>query len=354
VLPAIEYLDFAWRFYGSVRFDLATSGMAGVDPEFFGAPQPVHDLSARARYVDALSRRYDVPPSQIVTALGASGALFVAAATLLDDKSRWLVESPSYEPLWRSADVLGAAVDRFERRYEDGFRIDPDAVLRSLRPETRVVAITNPHNPTAVWLDDDELRRIAEPLAARDVFLLVDEVYSELGNPRKTARTVGENVIACSSATKCWGVNWARAGWIFLPEVLVAPALRVERYVAGLTPPASFAYGHAAVSSADRLLERAREIQSGKRARVDRFVESMSADFEWVPPPPSALFGWLRHKRGADIYATLERGILEDGVLVAPGRFFGDPSAFRLGWTASRELIEAGLPVLERVLRGRA
>jgi aspartate/methionine/tyrosine aminotransferase len=349
VLPPIAYLDFASRWYGQVSFDLASSGVAQAPEEALGAGAPAADLGARQRFRQAVAARYGVPAEEVVTALGASGALFVAHATLLASGERLLVESPGYEPLWRGAEALGFAVDRFERRFEDGFGVDADAVLAACAPETRLVAITNPHNPTGVVLGDDTLTALARALEARGIRLLVDEAYLELSAPRTTARRLAPNIVSCSSATKCWGAGWTRAGWLLLPSDLADAALRVERYTQGTAPPVTWAWGERAVTRADRLLERARLLQAKKRDEIDAFVAGHPA-LGWVSPPPSSAFGWVRDLRGGELLPKIERGVAELGVIVAPGTFFGEPSAFRLGWTLDSKKLPKALSLLAKAL----
>jgi aspartate/methionine/tyrosine aminotransferase len=349
VLPPIEYLDFAHRWYGDVRYDLATSGISTANPDLLGAVDP-SDLGSRQRFVQALSRRYGVKEQEIAPAMGTSGGLFVVYATLLSSGDHVLVEAPNYEPIWRVAQALGATIDRFERRFADAYDIDPDAVLAAVGEKTRVVTITNPHNPTGAIVSDDTIRRLAARLAERGVSLLIDEAYLELSKPRSTARHLGANVFTCSSATKCWGVSWARAGWVFLPEAMQAAALRVERYVVGMAPPVSWAYGALAVDAAETLLARAVELQAGKRALVDAFLAEHASLLTWAPPPMTSVFGFVRDLRGRDLLRPIERAIAEHKVIVAPGTFFGESSAFRLGWTTKHADVEPGLDLLARAL----
>lgn len=349
MLPPIDYLDFAHRWYGDVRYDLATSGISTANPDLLGPVDP-SDLGSRQRFVQALSRRYGVKEQEIVPALGTSGGLYVVYSTLLQPGDHVLVEAPNYEPIWRVAEGVGARIDRFERKFGSAWEIDPDAVIAAVVPKTRVVAITNPHNPTGAIVPDATIRKLAKLLADRGVSLLIDEAYLELAAPRTTARHLGGNVFTCASATKCWGVSWARAGWVFLPEALQEAAVRVERYVNGMAPPASWAYGALAVSSAEKLLARASELQSGKRAMVDAFLAEHASMLAWVPPPDTSVFGFVRDLGGRDLLGPIQHGITSHEVVVAPGAFFGESSAFRLGWTTKPADVEAGLGRLARAL----
>lgn len=349
VFPPISYLDFAQRWFGQVRYDLASSGLRPIPAAELGEA-PADDYTARRRFAAAVARRYGVPAAEVAPCLGGSGALFVAFATLSGPGGRVLVEAPGYEPMWRVPEALGIAVDRFERLRDDGYALDPERVLAALRPDTRLVAITNPHNPTAALVGDDALRELAHALAPRGVGLLVDEAYLELARPAHSARHLGPNVVTCSSTTKCWGVPWARAGWLLMPEPEAREARRIEQHVCGTAPPASWAWGELALESVDALVARRERLQIGKRQLVESFVERHAA-LEWHAPHPASLYGWLRDRNGRDLLPLIEAGIAERGVIVSPGAFFGDPAAFRMSWTSDLETLGVGLLELARALR---
>lgn len=341
----IAYLEFAGRWFGKVRYDLATSGLAPISAAELGTALP-DDRSARDLYIAAIATRYGVPTVEVVPCLGAAGGLFVAYAALLDGGAL-LVEDPGYEPLWRAAAALGARVDRFARKDA---QLDPESVLGVLSPDTRIVAITNPHNPSGCVIGDDSLSRLAESLEARGIWLLVDEVYLEIVAPSHTARRLAPNIVSVSSATKCLGVPWARAGWLLLPAEVADRAATIELYTMGLAPPSSWAWGARAIASADALLDRARSLQGDKRKLVNDFARRHAAELAWHPPPEQGWFGWFTDTRGRDLTSSIVRGIESSGVLVSPGEFFGDPRSFRLSWTAPPEIVAAGLKQLEKVL----
>lgn len=349
MFPPIGYLDFAQRWFGQIRYDLASSGLRPIPAAELG-PAPPDDYASRGRFAAAVARRYGVAPGEVAPCLGGSGALFTAFATLVGRGGRVLVEAPGYEPMWRVPEALGIAVDRFERRWDDGYALDAERIVAALSPDTRLVAITNPHNPTAALADDGSLRALARALAPRGVGLFVDEAYLELPWPRHTARRLGPNIVTCSSTTKCWGVPWARAGWLLLPEADAREARRIEQHICGTAPPGSWAWGEVALASVDALVARRERMQIGKRALVERFVERHAASLEWHAPHPTSLYGWLRDKRGRDVLPLIEEGIAERGVIVSPGAFFGDETAFRMSWTSDLETLGVGLEELARAL----
>ena len=349
MLPQLRYLDFANRWFGRVKYDLAASNPKPVAASEIGSAAP-DDKSARAAFQSAVAARYGVPTSEVVPVLGTSGGLFAAFAALVGEGDHVVVEEPGYEPTWRVPAGLGATVTRWQRSVDDGYAVHVDAVLERLTSRTRVAALTNPHNPTGALVPDETLAALADALRPRGITLLVDEAYLERTRPAFTARRLAPNIVTCASTTKCWGVPWARAGWLLMPEHHVEAAVRAERHACGVAPPSAWAWGALALSAADRLAERVERMQEGKRAVVDGFVAKHARALSWFPPPSTSLYGFVRHAGGENLTPTIERGIREHGVIVSPGEFFGAPSAFRLSWTAEKPVVEEGLECLEKVL----
>ena len=96
-------------------------------------------------------------PEQVVTAPGTSGANFLAFAALVEPGDEVLVERPTYEPLLAALGFLGARVRRFERRFENGYRLDLDEIRSQLTDGVRLVVLANPHNPSGVLLPPEEV-----------------------------------------------------------------------------------------------------------------------------------------------------------------------------------------------------
>ncbi|HEY6929632.1 MAG TPA: pyridoxal phosphate-dependent aminotransferase, partial [Thermoanaerobaculia bacterium] len=129
--------------------------------------------------VEAIAERYEVDFERVATAGGCSGANFLTCAGLLDAGDEVLIESPYYDPLAAAARMMGADVVTFPRRFEQGYRIESEEVATALTSRTRLIIVSNPHNPSGVLLSEEEregLRRLAE-LAG--VPVLFDEVYLE-------------------------------------------------------------------------------------------------------------------------------------------------------------------------------
>jgi aspartate/methionine/tyrosine aminotransferase len=351
----IGYLDWAIRFYGRVAWDLATSGILTLPSEelFALAPDAVprpDDHEQIARFRALVAQRYGVPEDDVHPALGASGGIFLAYAALLEPGDDVLVEHPTYEPIPAVAAGLGARVRTFERPVTSSFALDVDAVLAAVRPETRMVALTNPHNPGGVYLDDAIVAPLARELEARGVVLVIDEVYREFTAPSTTAYRLAPNICISASLTKCFGLGWARAGWAVLPPRLADQARAVLRHTVGVPPPWQAGLGAFALTHVEHLSARTARLQDGKLAHVAAFAERHRDRLSWVSPPAHMPFSFFSSRLERDLLPKIEAGIAKEGVIVAPGTFFGCPAGMRLAITAPVDRVIEGLARLVRAL----
>jgi aspartate/methionine/tyrosine aminotransferase len=355
VFEAPRYLLWARRYYGKVEYDLASSGMTRVTHAELGDPGPLDDPRGDARYRAAIARFNDVTSDEAQPALGTTHALWLAYAALLSPGDDVLVEEPSYEPVWRIAEYAGARVVRFERSAKDGYAIDPARVAAAITPRTRLISVTNLHNPTGVRAKVDALQEVAKIAEGRGAYLLVDEVYAPFddlveadGVWRGSARKVAPNVIAVSSLTKCFGVGIDRVGWLLGAPDVVRRAQGAIIASCGDLPLVHANFAAHAMTRVPWLASRAKEILRGKRDVVANWVRTRP-DLAWSAPK-SGLFGFAKNAHAGDLLPLVERAAKEHGVLVAAGSFFGVPNGFRLSLSISREKLEEGLARLGRGL----
>jgi aspartate/methionine/tyrosine aminotransferase len=348
--PPTRYLNWARRFYGQVRFDLATSGIPILpaselprpDPAALG--DPVATWSALRR---AIATHNEVPQDEAFPALGTTHALWLACASVVAPGDDVLVENPAYEPLVRIAEGAGARVVSFERDPRECFALDPERVAKAMTPRTRLVVVTNLHNPSGVRARDEALRSIARLAEGRGAFLLVDEVYAPFdaliepsGVFGGSARKLAPNVIAVSSLTKCFGLGQERIGWILAPEEIIARVDDALIASAGHLPRGYACDALGAFGQLPNLAERSRRLLAGKRAKVAAWVASQGL---WWSAPSEGLFGVVRVPGRGDLTPLIEAAVTDHQVLVAPGSFFGMPDAFRIAWSISAELLDEGL-----------
>jgi aspartate/methionine/tyrosine aminotransferase len=358
MLRRSEYLAWATRHYGHVRYDLGSSGVPSLlrsEP----ATVPVHDNSDSWERLRAVIARHNgLSSKEVVGTLGASHGLWLGYTAILSKGDEVLVEHPTYEPLVIAAQAAGAVVRHFDRGPSCGFALDPDRVFSALTAKTRVVAITNLHNPSGVRASDDAMQAVAQRMDARGGFLFVDEVYApfdHLAGPNGvffvTARRLGPNVVTTASLTKAYGLGPERVGWLLGPQEVIERAIDALVASVGQLPRPWMHHCALAFEHIDALAERTRTLLGTKRTRVCEWIAAHPA-LGWSNPQ-EGLFGLaiVSSAGNDDIRPAIEMGIERHDVVVAPGVFFGIPSAFRIGWSLPENMLSEALDRLDRLLR---
>lgn len=351
-----EYLRWA-KTRPAARFDLTSSGMPYLPLRELPVGLDDLELSGTGAYgwpplQQAIAERYGVDERCVVTAMGASMANHLAMAALLEPGDEVLVEHPTYEPLLAVARWLGARVTRFARRAEDGFRLDPDEVARHVGPRTRLVVLTNLHNPSSALADDDALRRVGEAARRAGARVLVDEVYLDalFAGPPRTAFHLGETFVATNSLTKVYGLNGLRCGWVLAEPALAERMWRLTELFNNIGVHAAERLGQAALRHLDALAARSRTLLETNGAALNAFYRARG-DLEWVEHAAGTV-SFPRLRRGsAD--ALCERLWERHGTAVVPGRFFELPDHFRIGLGMEPAAFAAGLERLGRALDER-
>jgi aspartate/methionine/tyrosine aminotransferase len=228
-----DYMHWA-KFKRPVRYALTTSEVPHFRMD--NLPLSLADLdmdgASHPRYAplrEAIARRYGVPVEQVVAADGTSMANFLAMAALISPGDEVLIERPTYEPLIGAASFLGATIKRFQRKPSEAFRLDPAEVERVLTPNTRLIVITNLHNPSGALADERELRAVGQLASRVGARVLVDEVYVDSAvPPRRSSVHLGPEFIATNSLTKVYGLSGLRCGWILGEPRLVERMWRLN------------------------------------------------------------------------------------------------------------------------------
>jgi aspartate/methionine/tyrosine aminotransferase len=344
-----------------VTYDLAASGvMAVTTAELLGdaAAAAAFDISGPNDdgYVplrEAIGRRYGMDAQCVSIANGAAGANFLVCLALLRPGDDALIELPAYDPLIAAVRVAGANVIHFQRRWEEGYALDPDAVRRAITPATRLIVISNAHNPSGALAGPETLADIGRAAAAAGAHVLVDEVYAEAQHddspmPLPAAR-LGETFITTNSLTKAYGLAGLRCGWILASRELSDRIRETRDVVDGSGPFVSERLALTAFEHIDRLRIRAREILNQNLSTL-REMASSNSRFEWLEPQAGTTV-FPRVKDDADTSSLVERLIRDYDAVAVPGHFFQQPHNVRLSFSGRPEMVREAARRLDRALR---
>jgi aspartate/methionine/tyrosine aminotransferase len=298
----------------------------------------------------AIAGHYAVDEDRVALAGGASGANFLAMAALVQPGDEVLIERPGYDPLAAAAQAVGARVTRFERTFAEGWQLDPDRIRRALTPATRLVVVTNPHNPSGAFSEPPLVAELARLAERAGIVLLCDEVYLDIvfDRPRVAAATLSDWCISTASLTKAYGLNALRCGWA-IASARTARHLRAMRgLVDGIGSAPLERLAAIAVADLPRYAARARAIVGPNAALVGRFIDGR-AELEWVRPAGASL-AFPRLRGVTDERPFVDRLLDDYDTAVVPGHFFDAPGHFRIASGGRRDTLERGLADIGRAL----
>jgi len=347
-----EYMHWA-KFKAPARFALTGSEVPHFRMD--SLPVTIADLdldgASHPRYAplrEAIAKRYGVAPDQVVAADGTSMANFLAMAALISPGDDVLIERPAYDPILGAASFLGARIRRFDRRAEDRFALDPDLIESAMSERTRLIVITNLHNPSSALAGEDELRALGAVARRANARILVDEVYLDSAvPPRRSAIHLGPEFVCTNSLTKVYGLSGLRCGWILAEPDLAERMWRVnDLFGVNQAHPAErlagIAFDHldTVIGNTPAMLER-------NRALFNAFAQSRS-DLECIP----AGHGITAFPRWAGGDTGRLDALLRDryDAAVVPGRWFEMPDHFRIGFGCATDFLEQGLERLGAAL----
>ena len=351
-----DYMHWA-KTQSRARFNLATSGVA---------PFPLRDLPVTLEELEingddsygyaplqqAIAAHHGVDPECVVESAGTSMANHLAMAAIIEPGDEVLIERPAYGPILDVAEYLQANVKRFRRTEENGWAIDPAEIRRCVTPKTRLIVITNLHNPTSALTPESVLREIGDIARNIAALVLVDEVYLDAvyeDTPR-TSFHLGPEFVVTSSLTKAYGVSGLRCGWILAQPDLAWKMRRLnDLYSATPVHPGEL-LSVAAFKYMGLLRERARRIVEADRKLLRDFLAQQSPISDVWTDWGTTSFLRLSRDRGSNADVFLERLQSTFDTSVVPGRFFEMPNHFRIGMGMNTEMFAEGLSRISRAL----
>ncbi len=295
-------------------------------------------------------------PDDFLITAGAAAALFMVSTSLLKPGDKLLVAKPNYATNIETPRAIGADIDFLDLKFENGFKIHPDHLKQYITPQTKLVSLTYPHNPTGTTLNLEDLRKIVEFIESRGIVLLFDETYREMsfGETLPSAAELSSQVISVSSLSKTYGLPGIRIGWIACRKASLMEtflAAKEQMMICNSVVDEEIAY---------RFLER-KSIQLPQIREKIRFhfeilknwIQSQE-DLEWVEPSGGVVcFPRIRMDREIHVDRFYEILNGKYKTFVGPGHWFEmDRRYMRIGygWPKTDEL-RRGLKNISRALK---
>lgn len=347
------------------------------EPDFTAPPQVVEALQRAAQagqsgysapaglmpLREAIAQFYHdqfgatINPKRVIVTAGASGALTLACAALVNTGGEVLMPDPSYPANSNFVLAAGGHPRLIPSSAGKRFQLSAQDVADHWTDATQGVLVASPSNPTGTSIDHGELARLLAQVRARNGFAIVDEIYLGLsyeGQPR-SALTLDDDIIVINSFSKYFHMTGWRLGWMIVPEDMAAP---VEKIAASLAICAPTLAQHAALAcfSADalRTFEHRREAFKQRRDYLLPEFERLGLK---VPVKPDGAFYIYADisDLGTDSASFSQRLLLEAGVAAVPGLDFGPAHGhhtMRFSYATGLDRLEEAIARMGKLLRG--
>ncbi|ESX54549.1 aspartate aminotransferase [Mesorhizobium sp. LSHC422A00] len=348
--------------YDRIRFNLSESSIADQKLSDVGLSLPDLTLFYGEHRGDkelrALIAAQDsgISPDDVLVTAGAAGALFIISTSLLSERDHLVVVRPNYATNIETAKAIGCAISYVDLDFDAGFAIDFGRVAASMQPNTKLISVTCPHNPTGTMMGRADLDALIALAEASGCHLLVDETYRDLsyGQRLPAAASLSPKAISVSSLSKAFGIPGIRIGWL-----ITSDAELQERFLAAKEQ----------IGICGSVIDEG--IARGMLGRRDAFLGALLPEMakrrdivqDWIDREP--LVDWVRPQGGVVGFPRLNVSpdfdldrfyvnLLENhGTYVGPGHWFDMPKRFfrvGFGWPKEAEL-QGGLDAITAALR---
>ena len=306
-----------------------------------------------------LSRRMNLsydPLHEVMVTVGGSEAIDAALRAMINPGDEVLIPQPSfvsYVPCTIMADGKPVIIELEEK---DQFKLTKEKLLEKITPKTKILVMPFPNNPTGAIMEKEELAEIAEIVEEKDLFVISDEIYSELcylGEPVSIASFPGmrERTVVINGFSKAYAMTGWRLGYACAPANILAQMLKIHQFAIMCAPTTSQYAAVSALKNGDKDVEMMRESYNQRRRYLLHAFKEMGLDcFE----PFGAFYAFPSIKRfgmSSDEFAN--RLLREEKVAVVPGTAFGScgEGYLRISYAYSLESLKEALGRLERFVK---
>jgi aminotransferase len=211
------------------------AAIQAIDKNFTTYTHNAGYLELRKAAADFVKVKYDLvydPENEIIVTSGASQAIDISFRAILEEGSEVILPGPvypGYEPIISLCGAVPVHVDTADH----DFRLTAELIKLKITEKTRCIVLPYPSNPTGVTLHEDELKKIADVIRGRDIFVLSDEIYSELvfnGKHHSIAKFLPEQTIVINGLSKSHSMTGFRIGLLYAPSVIAKHVLKVHQY----------------------------------------------------------------------------------------------------------------------------
>ena len=277
-----------------------------------------------------LKRRFEVtydPDTEVMVTVGGSEAIDVAMRAMLNPGDEVLIPQPSYVSYLPCVTLADGVPVIIELEEKDQFKLTPEKLLEKITDKTKILVLPFPNNPTGAIMEKHELEEIAKIVIEKDLFVVTDEIYSELTYQRKHATIASfpgmkERTVLINGFSKSYAMTGWRLGYAAAPSLILKQMLKIHQYAIMCAPTTSQYAAVEAIKNGDSDIEEMKRSYNERRKYLLGEFRSLGMDcFE----PYGAFYMFPCIKRfgmTSEEFAT--RLLREEKIAIVPGTAFGD------------------------------
>ncbi len=293
-----------------------------------------------------------VNPEEVVTCHGAAGANHHVFYSLIEPGDRVISVMPTYQQLYSIPESFGAEVITLDLTVDNGYLPDMEQLRKLATPDTKMICINNPNNPTGALMSKEQLEEIVEIARSVGAYVMCDEVYRHLSQEDGWCESIVdlyEKGISTGSMSKVFSLAGLRLGWIVTHDKnLIKSILSHRDYNLVSCGIFDEEIGAVALRNADKLLDRSRRIVRDSLKTLDAWVQNEPRVY--YTKPKAGTTALVFYKADIDSVTFCERMYRETGAFVTPGACFEQEHCMRIGYCYDRDILQQGLDAITEFL----
>ena len=330
-------------------FELTGEDKEAFLREFCARRLTYGDIYSRPDFLDGICGLYKtVKPENIITTHGAAGANHHVFCSLVSEGDRVISIMPTYQQLYSIPESIGADLAVMHLKQENGYLVDLDELRALVTPDTKMICINNPNNPTGALMSREQLEEIVEIARGVGAYILCDEVYRHLTQEDSWSESIAdryEKGISVSSMSKVFSLAGLRMGWIATHDEAALCAFLSHRDY-NLISCGMFddAVASIALRHSDAMLRRNQTIVRENLAILDAWVAAH--EHFYYTKPKAGTTALVYYDYDVPSYDFCKRMYRETGAFVTPGDCFEQPHSMRIGYACDKQTLTEGLAAL--------
>lgn len=307
-------------------------------------------------------RKYQLeykPETEVLVTVGASEAIDLVMRAMIDSGDEVIVTTPNYVSYQPCVTLAGGKVVEIPLREEDGFKLLPEDLEAAITEKTKLVVLAYPNNPTGAIMEKEDLEKIAEIVKKHDIFVMSDEIYSELNYSEQPHVSIGtiegmkERTVVLNGFSKAFAMTGWRLGFLMAPELLIEAMIKIHQYT--IVAPATFIQyaGVVALNDTDEEVEKMRVSYNQRRRFLMDSLDKIGVDYF---EPKGAFYLFINVKKfGMTSEEFCQTLLHEQKLAVVPGSAFGQSGEgyARISYAYSLKQLKEAMKRLEKFVADR-